>query len=35
MANLLNVIGFVGSIIMDLPKAYDCLKDGLLLPKLQ
>ena len=32
---LLNIGGFVGSIIMDLSKAYDCLKDDLLLPKLQ
>ena len=27
--------GFVDSILMDLSKAYDCLKDDLLLPKLQ
>ena len=27
--------GFVGSILMDLSKAYDCLKDDLLLAKLQ
>ena len=27
--------GFVGSIIMDLSKAYDCLKNDLLLAKLQ
>ena len=33
--NLLNIGGFVGSILMDLPKAQDCLKDDLLLPKLQ
>ena len=26
---------FVGSILMDLSKAYDCLKDDLLLPKLR
>ena len=27
--------GFVGSILMDLSKAYDCLKDYILLAKLQ
>ena len=27
--------GFVGSILMGLSKVYDCLKDDLLLPKLQ
>ena len=33
--NLLNLGGFVGSILMDLSKAYDFLKDDLFLPKLQ
>ena len=31
----LNRGGFAGSILMDLSKAYDCLKDNLLLAKLQ
>ena len=31
----LNRGGFVGSILMDLSKVYDCLKDDLLLAKLQ
>ena len=33
--NSLDRGGFVGSILMDLPKAYDCLPHDLLLPKLQ
>ena len=33
--NLLNIGGFLGFILMDLAKAQDCLKDDLLLPKLQ
>ena len=33
--NSLNRGRFVGSILMDLSKAYDCLKDSLLLAKLQ
>ena len=32
---MLNICGFVGSILMDLSKAQDCLNDNLLLPKLQ
>ena len=32
---LLNIGGFLGSILMDLSKAQDYLKDDLLLPKLQ
>ena len=31
----LNISGSVGSILMELSKAYDCLKDDLLLSKLQ
>ena len=30
---MLNIGGFVGSILVDLSKAQDCLKDDLLLPK--
>ena len=30
---MLNIVGFVGSILMDLSKAQDCLKDDQLLPK--
>ena len=33
--NSLNRGGFVGPILMDLSKAYDCLKNDLLLAKLQ
>ena len=33
--NVLNKGGFVASILMDLSKAYDCLKDYLMLAKLQ
>ena len=33
--NSLNRGGFVGFIVMDLSKAYNCLKDDLLLAKLQ
>ena len=32
---MLNKGGFVASILMDLSKAYDCLKDYLMLAKLQ
>ena len=32
--NSLDTGGFVGSILIDLPKAYDCLPHDLLLPKL-
>ena len=32
---MLNIGGFLGFILMDLAKAQDCLKDDLLLPKLQ
>ena len=35
MANSLNRGGFVGSILMDLLKVYDCLKDNLFLAILQ
>ena len=35
MKTLLSKGGFVGSILMNLSKAYDCLKDDLLLAKLK
>ena len=35
MQNSLNRGGFVSSILMDLSKAYDCLKDYILLRKTQ
>ena len=35
MVNLLNRCGFFASVLLDLSKAYDCLKDDIWLAKLQ